>query len=329
MSLSNAASPEWADHYQEYLAQAAANAAEIRDLYSEIIERIALGELSHQVLDQRLPAFLQLNGVTYANDLAEVSMRYLAGLIESGTAYSYELVERLLPGAAVRPRVAAPAFDTTDWSASVGQLSEFATRHSVAHLEMMRSVLERVASGELTPAEVHAGSTEYTTERTPESVRETVQLYFDMLRGLDEVSSDFATRYLRTVLGQEQRNGFVLAVRGAIGSSAMVRLAVSNTQSSDAAVRCVLTDLRRADGVGPAFEPDVTITPERFTLEPGQERVITLSLFLGRETFEPGPLYVGTLHVLAPGETLLAAPVNVQPFEAPPPPADAAPGRRA
>ena len=79
MSVSNIIStPEWTLQNQQYLAQAAKTAAEIRGLYREIIDRIAEGELSPRALDEALPAFLQANGAALTNDLAEISVRYLA-----------------------------------------------------------------------------------------------------------------------------------------------------------------------------------------------------------------------------------------------------------
>jgi len=318
MSVSSIIStPEWTLQYQQYLAQAAKNAAAIRDLYREVIDRIADGELSPRALDEALPPFMQGNGAALANDLADISVRYLARLIDTGSEFAYELVERLLPGAVVRPDVPLPRLDATDWSAAIGRLAEYANRHSIAQFEMMQSVMQRVAAGDLTPAELQAGSAEFTNDRAAVGVLESVQFYFDLLRGLDEVSSDFALRYLRSVLGDDRHDAFGLSLRGAIGGVVVVRLAVTNTQIADATVRCVLTDLRRADGVGPAFVPDATITPERFVLEPGQERVVTLSMLLTREQFEPDRLYVGTLHVMAPAETLMSAPVEVQPFASP------------
>ena len=55
------------------------------------------------LLDSRMPAFLQTHGADYANDIAELSMRFLSGLIDNGTRYSYELFDRILPGAVSSP----------------------------------------------------------------------------------------------------------------------------------------------------------------------------------------------------------------------------------
>lgn len=311
MSSAGAAPGEWADRYQQYLDQSAQNAARIRALYREIINCIASGELSSDVLDNRLPFFLQSAGPAYARDLATVSMRFLTGLVESGTDYSYDLVERVAPGAVDRPFIRPPQLEPHDWATWMGRLTEFAAKHSAAHIEMMRSVMDRVAAGDIVAADAQIASRDFNDEHLPESVQQTVRLYFDLLCGLDQVTSDLAVEYLMMVLGDEPDERFVLSVRGVIGGVATVRIAVTNTHSAPTSVRCVLTDLRRADGLGPAFEPEATITPERFPLQPGEERTVALSITLRPGVFFADVRYVGMLHVLAPGETLLVADVDV------------------
>lgn len=304
---------EWNARYQEFLTQAAARAKRNLDLYRDIVARVAAGALPPELLDSRMPAFLQTHGADYANDLAALSMRFLSGLIDNGTRYSYELFDRILPGAVEFPEIDPPEFDPTDWGDWFSQLTDYGNQQNLLVSEMVRSLMEQVAAGELVPAEVSETSTAFIGERMPDSVADMARLYLDLLSGLDEVNSDFGADYLESVLdAAAPSDGFVLEVAGSLGSTAAVRLAVANTLAETTSVRCVLTDLRRADGVGPAFEPEVTMTPERFDLAPEQEQVVTVALNLAEGTFDPGPVYVGTLHVLAPDETLLAVPVRVR-----------------
>jgi hypothetical protein len=96
---------------------------------------------------------------------------------------------------------------------------------------------------------------------------------------------------------------------------------VSNDGAGATSLRGVMTDVRRADGIGPAFEPDVTVSPERFVLEPGAEEILALTIRLSPGRFEPGPEYVGTLHVLSPGSTLVEVPLRIRATARPDPPA--------
>jgi hypothetical protein len=305
--------PEWADRYQRYLSQAAVNATRIRDLYGEIMSRIARGDLSQQAFELEWPAFLQTHGQAYADDLAAVSTSFLTGLIAAGTSSSQELVERVVPDPIIPPPIPSPIFDVADWSSWLAHLADFAARHNSARADLLRQLVEHVSTGDVTPTEVSAAAVRTDGEQLPASARETVRLYFEMLTGLDDVTSEFTARYLAAVLGDDRYDEFVLPLRGVIGGDASVRLAVENNRDAEMAVRCVLTDLRRSDGVGAAFEPTVTFAPERFSLAPAAEQLVTMTVRLHPEHFEPGRHYVGTLHVLAPGDTLLAASVRVEP----------------
>lgn len=304
---------EWAARYQDHVTRAGARASRTRELNRELIARVARGELAPGTVDAQLNAFVAARGVDYANRLAAMSTRFLTGLIESGTTYSRELVDTIVPGAVTAPDEVAPEFDPGDWANWFTRLTEYAARENAGVTAMLRSVIDKVAAGELAPEGVEEIAGLYHGEHLPESVSKLVGLYFDLLAGLDDAHATFGEEYLTAVLASARRAEAEVALElsGPLGDTARLRLAVANTTGEPTAVRCVVTDLRRADGIGPAFEPDVTVEPERFDLAPGAEQAITLSLRLAGSAFEPGPRYVGTLHVLSPNATLLEVPLRI------------------
>ena len=175
--------------------------------------------------------------------------------------------------------------------------------------------MEKVASGALSPDGMHASSEEFHGEHLPGTVDELVTLFFDLMTRLEQAHADFGNRALLTVLdlpGETETGETSLELVGPIGKTASARLAVANNESEPTALRAVMTDVRRSDGIGPAFDPDVTIRPMRFTLAPLAEEVVTLTVRLAAKAFEPGPEYVGTLHILSPGRTVLAVPVRIR-----------------
>jgi hypothetical protein len=303
--------PEWTEGYQRYLTTSARNGATVRELYAEIIDRVARGELSQQTLEERSPAFLQTSAVDYANELAEVSVRFLTGIVASGTTYTQEIVDRFAPSLVAVPDIRPPVPEAADWVTWLQRFARFADEHHRARTEMLRVVMEKVAAGDVEPPQ--PSSPPGPADRLPVSAQEMLCLYFDLLTGLDDVTTRYATRYLSTLLGEPRVEEFVLSVRGAVGGTATVRFAVRNTQTTHTSVRCVVSDLRRQDGVGPAFVPDATLSPERFDLAPGEERAVTLAVELAADRFEPGHRYVGVLQVLSPEGTLLATAVHVEP----------------
>jgi hypothetical protein len=307
-----AVAEQWTARYQEHLARTATRSRRTHEQYREVMARVAAGELAPEAIDGRLNLFLQLHGAEYADALAQLSMRFMTGVVHARTAYAYELLERIVPGSDTPPVEAAPALAPTDWSNWFQRLADYASRENGAVTAAARSLMERVATGELAPADMASRPDVQVDERLPRSVLDMVALSFDLLSGIDELSSRFGDQYLGSVLESGDPDAFSLRLEGPLGTTVVARLAVANTEAETASVRCVVTDVRRADGIGPAFEPDVTIDPERFVLAPGEESTVILSLVLDEAAYAPNVRYLGVLHVLTPEETLLELPLRVR-----------------
>jgi len=306
---------DWTARYAEYVSQASSRAARTAELNTRLLKRVARGELTPAVLERRYAAFAATHGAAYANDLAATSMRFLTGLVRAGTGYANELVQHIAPGSVTSEPGDPPRFVSDDWSTGFRRLTEYAATENAAVAALLRTLMEKVASGAASASDLNAAAEDFHGEHLPETVQNIVSLFFDLLAGLDETHSDFGIRYLDEVLGlrsDTERAAGTLDVVGPSGGSATARLAVSNDAATPSALRIVMTDVRRADGVGPAFEPDVTIVPERLALAPGTEEEISLTIRLDPAVFEPGPEYAGTLHVLSPGESVLAVPLRIR-----------------
>ena len=72
-----------------------------------------------------------------------------------------------------------------------------------------------------------------------------------------------------------------------------------------------MSEVRRADGVGPAFAADVGVEPDGLELEPEEEGLLVVTLRLDEETYEPDVLYVGTLQITGHGEPRLEVPLRI------------------
>jgi hypothetical protein len=306
---------DWTARYAEYLSQTSSRAARTAQLNTRLLKRIARGELTPAVLERRYAAFAATHGAAYANDVAATSMRFLTGLVRAGTGYANELVQHIAPGSVTAEPGEPPRFLSDDWSTGFRPLTEYAATENAAVAALLHTLMGKVAAGAVNPADLNAAAEDFHGQHLPQTVHTIVSLFFDLLTGLDETHSEFGIRYLDEVLGltsDTERAAGTLDVVGLSGGSATTRLAVSNDAATPTALRVVMTDVRRSDGVGPAFEPDVTIVPERLTLAPGTEEEISLTVRLDPAVFEPGPEYAGTVHVLSPGETVLAVPLRIR-----------------
>jgi hypothetical protein len=141
----------------------------------------------------------------------------------------------------------------------------------------------------------------------------TARLCLDFLGGLTELRTRLAEEYLLGALALVSPwNGqSVLDLAGPLGETTTASLSLANTRRERAVIRCAVTDVRRADGVGPAFVPDITIVPDGFLLEPDQEATVRLSLRLDPALYDHDAPYIGALQVTRHGEPHLEVQLRI------------------
>jgi len=311
----SAKAEEWSARYRNYLERSAARAARAQDLNREVIRRVAAQELAPWTLESRLSSFLAQNAISYSQQVARMTMAFLTGLVQTGSLYSYELMERVVPGAALPAEPAAPEFEPGNSGDWFRDLTNFAAKQNARVVAMLRVVMEKVASGELAPGEVEEASTKFHAERVPESTSRLVELYLDLLTGLEDTYATFSEDYLRAVLGalpRDDEGPDALEMLAPLGKATSVSVAVGNTDLAPASVRCELTDVRRSDGIGPAFEPIVSVSPDSLHLAPGEEATVQLTLHPDPDHFQAETMYQGVLRVASATRTLLEMPVRIR-----------------
>jgi hypothetical protein len=182
-------------------------------------------------------------------------------------------------------------------------------------MKIYQTHLNRVAAGDTTAEQLQRTMSEYLERRLPEHLRQAGQLYFQLLNDLNDIRTRYEEDYLLGVLASLKRPGgdeaFALTLAAPLGGVASASLSVANTTEDRAHVRCRVTDVRRADGVGPAFAPKTTITPEHVELGPGEEVSLRLSVHLDKADYDTNVLYVGELHVTGHGEPRLEVPLRI------------------
>jgi hypothetical protein len=331
------AGPDWSERYRHYVEGSMRRATRAQDLNREVLRRLTTGELAAWTLDTQLTFFVATHAAAYSQRVAKLTADFLTGMIQMGSIYSHELIERILPGAISRPdTTSVPQFDpaaSTDW---LSDLVRFATDENSRALSRLRMVMDKVASGELVPSQVQNISTQFQSERAWESTTHLVELFFNLLSGLEDVHSSFNEEYLRTVLGMApgetteptEPSGLAqpagpagpaesprvesVRLEVALGEPASIRFAVTNTEPEPVAVRCELSGVRRADGVGPAFDPLVTTDPEYLELAPAAEATVALTVHTDAEHFQPGTRYEALFRVANDTRRLLELPLDLE-----------------
>ena len=235
------------------------------------------------------------------------------------------------------------------WSLLYGQSMIHAIRLSARTASLFDRLIERVSRGDVTPASLpdlleqstrshgdrygssisglHEGFirrlVDLSLERaqTPSAcdlppvadfVEQVTRLSFALLNDLTNVRTTYQEDYLRDALriGAAARGQVVTLVAEA-GAVASALLLVASGTSQPGTVRCVATDVRRADGVGPAFVPAIGMTPDVLEMQPGKEASVTISLRLDDSLYHPNAMYVGELHVVRGSEACMSVPLHI------------------
>ena len=194
-------------------------------------------------------------------------------------------------------------------------LREFAQARGVEYTDRLTELAERFTNGLV---EVMAG--DETTEprshgRDSDLFEQITRLYADLLGGFNDLRAGQIEDCLRTLLASASATAIdpsrALALIAPVGDTASSSLIVENSGIERVVIRCAPTDVRRADGVGPAFSPTIALDADDEILEPGQEGHVRASLWLDAAVYEPDVLYVGALHVMRDGRSGLEVPLRI------------------
>jgi hypothetical protein len=298
-------SADWSKAYLEYLTRSTAQSARVLKLYQQVLESVSHGHLAPTVFQDHYLQFSQTHWPEYAEKLAQLNANFLSDLIQLGTTYSQEqtgLAEMSFEDADLRP----PQFNAADAATWFQQLGEYAGRLNARALKAYRAELDRVAAGETTPSDVQEATAKHLSHRLPAYLEQLGKLYFDLVSGLTDVRVEYEEEYflrmLETANRQDESQPLVLNLSAPLGKTTSASLEVENSTQKQTTIRCSITDVRRSDGVGPAFAPRIMITPEALDLAPGEAGSIRISLQLDESKYDAGALYSGILFITGQSE---------------------------
>lgn len=302
--ISDSGPKDWSRSYSQYLARSADQSARTLKLYQQTLEYIAQGKLAPTVFQDHLPPFMQARAVEYATKLSELGARFLSGLVQIGVGPG----SIGPPGQAGihQPDIQPPRFEPGEPGKWFQQLAEYAGQLNARALEAYRRQLDKVAAGDATPSESYQTASDYLAQQLPLHLQSAGQLYLDLLNGLNEIRSSYEKEYFLSILataqGPDAEPPVLLNLTGPLGGTASASIAVANITQERTTVRCTATDVRRADGQGPAFTPLITVSPEELELDPGKEGSLQLSLRLDETHYDADALHVGSLHIRGHGD---------------------------
>jgi hypothetical protein len=296
------------------LLRVATQSAQMLELYQEVMDSVARNELAATVLQDTQPAFVQARGAAYNNQFAEITMRFFTEMVQIGMTYTDELSDLLMPGVIEQP-LQPPQLNIADPILWYQQLNEYVVQLNARAVRIYRSLFERVSAGDVAPSQLQEVSSNYVEQRFPGYLRRLSVSYFELLNGLNDLYTGYQEEFLKGVLTTADRSdqevSFLLNLIAPLGETASATVSLTNTTGAPTTIRCVASDIRRADGVGPAFAPEITITPDTLNLQPDDEASLTVSLNLDTDVFEADALYVGNLQITGHGEPKFEVPLHI------------------
>lgn len=176
--------------------------------------------------------------------------------------------------------------------------------------------LAAVAAGEKQPRDVRRASAKQLNTSLATTLSRGAAAWFELLGALDEERAAFAESYLVGVLRRANPIGFdgdVVEMSGPINTHITTTITLDNTLTERTAIHCTAGDVRRADGIGPAFTPDLVFAPEAVIVEGAKHAQVQLSLWLDRAVYAPHSSYVGSLHIMRDDAPRLDIPLRISP----------------
>jgi hypothetical protein len=274
------AAEETAMAYVQSLLRTGVAAAHALHLNDQLISCVARRQVSPDSFQRSLARFAQARGADLATDASRTAEAFISGM-------------------------AASAFLPVDDDETLTGAVEayFARLAAVARGETIPNELRRVTSKRLNAA-------------VADELSRAAGVWFEYLGALDEQRGRFAEECLMTVLRSVDPVGFhgdVVEIAGPLNSTISTVVTLDGAGIDRAVVRCDVSDVRRADGVGPAFTPELVLSPEEIVLERAHDAQLSLSLWLDEAIYDQGSPYVGALHITRDGAPRLEIPLRITP----------------
>jgi hypothetical protein len=196
---------------------------------------------------------------------------------------------------------------------SVATVRPISERHH-ADAESLAALFSKLAQPDVTTGARRRALTRLNLSDANHTLGSTATAWFSMLESVSSATLRTMNPALLAVLRSTQPTGYdrnVIELAGPIASHATTQLEIENTLERSASLRCTCHEIRRADGIGPAFTPAITVTPAHQMLDAGAEGGVAISLWLDGAQFDAHATYVGAFSVESDGGTTLKIPLRV------------------
>jgi hypothetical protein len=296
---------EWGRRFQELAAEAGQLSAWSLRRYQSLLERVSRGDLKPDDVQRQFREYLQERAGASTREAVELSVGLLAGLLYAEAQYREAMLDGLLPSTDTVPPPPSPSgVDLTNWFQA---LATYAAEQSARGMARHQMLVERVAAGAVSAANVQEHTQRYLQTHAPEFLAEVMDLGLTFVGNLQRSSSALAAGLYDRVLGPDDHGPsapeppIILDLHGPLGSVVSSTVVVENTRPETAETICRVSEFT-ARAFGRRFRAALDIDPPRFTLVSGAQQDVTLRLTLDPSLFAAGSDYIATLQISGAGE---------------------------
>jgi hypothetical protein len=200
---------DWTTSFQALTNKAASSCASLVAQWQELLEKVARGDLAPVTLQDRLPQFPQEEAAEFYRRLAALSFEIFNGLFELQRDSTNEFMGGLLGNSAAVELSASsppapPAADAApeEWTRWYQSVTAFITEQNEDALSRSQVLLEKVADGKLTPANVQEFSRKFLNERALVFSRDAGEMQMRFYAKLLQLIQEFVAS-LFTGLGRD------------------------------------------------------------------------------------------------------------------------------
>lgn len=199
-----------------------------------------------------------------------------------------------------------------DFGQKIQDLAARSLQDQLRSAQRCNEWVQRFGRGELFKKSVRDDYLRFLNDETADYARNVTSLSVNYFKELIDLNRTYNDSFFEQVLGapptdnaaespapRQNRSAEVLyrhveiELRGIVGMEATRTFIIESKRAEVAEISFLVSDFVGADSTAP-FRPQLEFQPARFTLNPGEERVVTLRLQLDSEKFVSGQRYTAT-----------------------------------
>ena len=287
-----------------YMLRAAAHATRSLQLLDQVIACVARRQLTPAALEQSLRAFLSTHAGSLERDARAATTRFVGGLMSSAIVPSHD----------AEPRV---DIDRSDLDGSLERVAREATARAAAAMSMYQSSIDSLGAGEITLDELRRSLRKEYNRSVSRELSRAAELWFGLLADLDDMRAKLTEQYLLDALRSANPIGFDgdgVELTGRVNTTVSTTVTLENTMAEQVVLRCAVSDVRRADAIGPAFVPNIVLTPAELVVDADRIATVAVSLWLDDAIYDTDARYIGALGISRDGAPRVDVPLSITPM---------------